>query len=183
MPPVLMEATALPALFEVLHAEGYTVVGPTARDGAIVVAELESAAELPYGVGVDTEAGRYRLRERDDRAAFGHSAGPQSWKSVLHPARAPLWSADRGADGTVVVSEPEEQHRRYALLGVRPCDLAAIGILDRVLAGGPSTRIRSTRPGGTAISSSPSSAPSPGPPASARPWVPVRTPARASISP
>ncbi|MEU7906137.1 4Fe-4S dicluster domain-containing protein [Actinoplanes sp. NPDC049118] len=136
MPPVLIEATALPTLFDVLHADGYTIVGPTARDGAIVVAELESAAELPYGIGVDTEAGRYRLRDRDDRAAFGHSAGPQSWKSVLHPARAPLWSADRGADGTVVVTEPEEQHRRYALLGVRPCDLAAIGILDRVLAGG-----------------------------------------------
>lgn len=134
-PPVLIEATALPRLFDALHARGYTVVGPTVRDGAIVVAELESAAELPYGVGVDTEAGRYRLRARDDRAAFGHSAGPQSWKSVLHPARAPLWSADRTADGTVVMSEPVEEHR-YALLGVRPCDLAAIGILDRVLTRG-----------------------------------------------
>jgi sulfhydrogenase subunit beta (sulfur reductase) len=135
-PPALIEATALDRLFEALHQRGYTVVGPTVRDGAIVVAELTSAGELPYGVGVDTDAGRYRLRDRDDRAAFGHSAGPQSWKSILHPARAQVWSADRSADGTVVVSEPAEHRRRYALLGVRPCDLAAIGILDRVLAGG-----------------------------------------------
>jgi len=134
-PPVLIEATALSRLFDALHAHGYTIVGPTVRDGAIVVAELESASELPYGVGVDTEAGRYRLRARADNAAFGHSAGPQSWKTVLHPARAPLWSADRSTDGTVVVHEPVERHR-YALFGVRPCDLAAIGILDRVLAGG-----------------------------------------------
>jgi sulfhydrogenase subunit beta (sulfur reductase) len=131
--PVVIEAAALPALFEVLHSRGYTVVGPTARDGAIVVAELESAAELPYGWGVDTEAGRYRLRPRADTAAFGHSAGPQSWKSVLHPARARMWSADRATG--VVTAEPPPA-RRYALLGVRPCDLAAIGILDRVLAGG-----------------------------------------------
>jgi ferredoxin len=131
--PVVIEAVALPALFAALRARGYTVVGPTVRDGAIVVAELDSAAELPYGWGVDTEAGRYRLRPRDDTAAFGHSAGPQSWKSVLHPARARMWSADR-ATGAV---QPEPAHpHRYALLGVRPCDLAAIGILDRVLAGG-----------------------------------------------
>jgi Fe-S-cluster-containing hydrogenase component 2 len=131
--PAVVEAVALPALFEVLHTRGYVVVGPTVRDGAIVVSELSSAADLPYGWGVDTEAGRYRLRERGDTAAFGHSAGPQSWKSVLHPARARMWSADR-ASGAVVAEPPEQ--RRYALLGVRPCDLAAIGILDRVLAGG-----------------------------------------------
>jgi ferredoxin len=135
-PPATIEAAALHRLFDALHARGYTIVGPTARDGAIVVAELDTAHELPYGIGVDTEAGRYRLRDRGDRAAFGHSAGPQSWKSVLHPARAPLWSADRSPDGTVVVREPAEQQHRYALLGVRPCDLAAIAILDRVLVGG-----------------------------------------------
>ena len=133
-PPVVIEATALTALFDVLHERGYTVVGPSVRDGAIVVSELRSASELPYGWGVDTEAGRYRLRERGDTAAFGHSAGPQSWKSVLHPPRARMWSADL-SNGTVTVSAPAEDHR-YALLGVRPCDLAAIGILDRVLATG-----------------------------------------------
>ncbi|GAB1646317.1 4Fe-4S dicluster domain-containing protein [Krasilnikovia sp. MM14-A1259] len=132
-PPTVIDAIVLQDLFDALHARGYTVVGPTVRDGAIVLDELTSAAELPHGWGVDTEAGRYRLRRRDDNAAFAHSAGPQSWKKVLHPARARMWSADRST-GTVV-TEPEEPHR-YALLGVRPCDLAAIGVLDRVLAGG-----------------------------------------------
>src|SRR5690349_19583350 len=131
--PVVIEAAGLAALFDALHARGYTVVGPTVRDGAIVVSELASASSLPYGWGVDTEAGRYRLRARDDTAAFGHSAGPQSWKSVLHPARARIWSADRATGA--VVTEPAERHR-YALFGVRPCDLSAIRILDRVLAGG-----------------------------------------------
>jgi len=127
-------ADGLPALFEALRGRGYTVAGPTVRDGAIVVAELTSAAELPFGWGVETEAGRYRLRARADTAAFGHSAGPQSWKSVLHPARARLWSADR-ATGAVTAGETGDQPK-YALLGVRPCDVRAVGILDRVLTGG-----------------------------------------------
>ncbi|PRY21607.1 4Fe-4S dicluster domain-containing protein [Pseudosporangium ferrugineum] len=134
-PPALLDATALEALVDALRARGFTVMGPTVRDGAVVIAELTSAADLPYGVGVDTDAGRYRLRARDDRAAFGHSAGPQSWKNVLHPPRALVWSADRTPDGSMAGGEPARE-RRYALLGVRPCDLAAIKVLDRVLTGG-----------------------------------------------
>ena len=133
-PAVVVDADRLPALFDALVGRGYTVAGPTVRDGAIVVAELGSAAELPFGWGVETEAGRYRLRERSDGAAFGHSAGPQSWKSVLHPSRARLWSADR-VTGAVEAGETRERPR-YALLGVRPCDLRAVGILDQVLTGG-----------------------------------------------
>src|SRR6478609_329863 len=126
--PVVVDAADLSALFGALAGRGYTVVGPTVRDGAIVVAELSSAAELPFGWGVDTGAGTYRLRERSDQAAFGHSAGPQSWKTVLHPARARLWSADR-ATGAVVADDNRDRPR-YALLGVRPCDLRAIAVLD-----------------------------------------------------
>lgn len=131
---VILEARDLPALFGALRSRGYTVVGPTRRDGAIVVAELASVDELPFGWGVVTEAGVYRLREREDSAAFGHSAGPQSWKSVLHPPRARLWSADR-ATGSVVAGESGDRPR-YALFGVRPCDVRAVGILDQVLGGG-----------------------------------------------
>ncbi|GIF13922.1 4Fe-4S dicluster domain-containing protein [Actinoplanes teichomyceticus] len=134
-PPVIIGVAALADLCDMLHGLGYTIVGPTVRDGAIVLAELSGAAELPYGWGVDTEAGRYRLRPRGDTAAFGHSAGPQSWKDVLHPPRVKLWEAQRTPDGGVAVTETVER-RRYALLGVRPCDLAAIRILDRVLTGG-----------------------------------------------
>jgi sulfhydrogenase subunit beta (sulfur reductase) len=138
---VIVDADGLPALFDALRGRGYTVVGPTVRDGAIVVAELASVAELPFGWGVETEAGRYRLRERSDTAAFGHSAGPQSWKTVLHPPRAKLWSADRvtgpAETSTVEISIVEAgeaaEPPRYALLGVRPC-------------AGPRTRRRSGTP-------------------------------------
>jgi ferredoxin len=123
----------LDPLVAALKTRGYTVVGPTVRDGAIVLAELDSPDALPYGWGVETAPGRYRLRERADRVAFGHAAGPQSWKRFLRPPRSPLWTAGRDGDG-FVVSEPSDDVR-YAFLGVRGCDLRAIAVLDRVLGG------------------------------------------------
>ncbi|MBO1414081.1 4Fe-4S dicluster domain-containing protein [Streptomyces sp. FH025] len=131
-----LDREGLAALVEDLRQRGFTVIGPTVRGDAIVLAELASAQELPYGWGVETEAGRYRLRRREDGAAFAHSAGPQSWKTFLHPPRARLWQADRSEDGTVTVREDDEPPPRYAFLGVRPCDLRAIAVQDRVLTGG-----------------------------------------------
>ncbi|MFE6690967.1 4Fe-4S dicluster domain-containing protein [Streptomyces sp. NPDC057743] len=127
------------ALIRVLVARGRTVIGPTLRDGAIVLDELTDGDQLPYGWGVELEAGHYRVRPRADRAAFAHSAGPQSWKTYLHPPRERQWSADRGPDGAWAVTEDDTPPPSYAFLGVRPCDLRAIAVQDRVLAGGPHT--------------------------------------------
>ncbi|MEV7389761.1 4Fe-4S dicluster domain-containing protein [Streptomyces sp. NPDC091215] len=135
-PPAVIGKEGLDALVAALVAEGRTVVGPTVRDGAIVLAELSSASQLPYGWGVELDAGRYRLVPREDGAAFAHSSGPQSWKSFLHPARERLWSADRTPEGGLSFTADDAQPPSYAFLGVRPCDLRAIAIQDRVLTGG-----------------------------------------------
>jgi hypothetical protein len=135
--PRLIDAGGLGDLVQVLLAEGYHVIGPAVTDGAIVLRELSSAAELPFGWGVRLEPGGYQLRHRDDNAAFGHAAGPQSWKRFLHPPRERLWSAARTADGFELspdLADGEDEQPRYAFVGVRPCDLRAIAIQDRVLA-------------------------------------------------
>lgn len=54
----------LDALFEALAHRGYTLVGPTARDGAIVYEELTSASQLPVGWTDEQHGGTYRLRAR-----------------------------------------------------------------------------------------------------------------------
>ena len=128
----ILDRAGLDRLVEVLLGEGYQVVGPVVRDTAIVLAELSSAAELPAGWGVDSAPGHYRLRRRSDAAVFAHSAGPQSWKQFLHPPHRPLWSS--GSDGEFVPAA--EAAPRYAFLGVRACDLAAIAVLGKVLAAG-----------------------------------------------
>ncbi len=125
---LVIDRAGLQQLVAELRRREYRVVGPTLRDNAIVLAEIESAEELPHGWGVDVAPGTYRLRRRPDSAAFGHSAGPQSWKQFVHPARQRVWSSDGPAD--------DEKPCKYAFLGVRGCDLAALGVLDRVLVGG-----------------------------------------------
>ncbi len=127
-----MAASSLPQLYDALSRAGFRVVGPTVRDGAIILAELESADELPFGWGVSLQPGGYQLRERSDRAAFGHSAGPQSWKQFLHPPREKVWLAQREGDGFQVVDD-KEPAPKLAFFGVRPCDLRAIQIQDQVL--------------------------------------------------
>ncbi|WP_425587274.1 4Fe-4S dicluster domain-containing protein [Streptomyces mexicanus] len=173
---MVMGKDGMAALVDILARRGYTVVGPTVRDGAIVLAELESADQLPYGWGVELEAGRYRLRERPDGAAFANAAGPQSWKTFLHPPRVRQWSADRVGEETVFSSDLP-QPPRYAFLGVRSCDLRAITIQDRVLTGGPHrdpvyqgcrtgaflVAVECTEPGGTCFCVSMGTGPAAGP--------------------
>ncbi|HXP18522.1 MAG TPA: 4Fe-4S dicluster domain-containing protein [Streptosporangiaceae bacterium] len=132
---LLMDAAALPQLHAALREAGYRVVGPTVRQGAIILDELESADDLPFGYGVQLKPGGYRIRQRDDTAAFGHSAGPQSWKQFLHPPKEKMWSVRR-SDGSLEVEPASEPEPRLAFLGVRPCDLRAIAIQDRVLGQG-----------------------------------------------
>jgi ferredoxin len=133
--------TSLGPLVAALAADGYRVVGPTVRDGTITLAELASADELPYGWAVLPGPGSYRLVRRNDRAAFGYVAAPQSAKAYLHQARSLLWSAQRAAGGEAgdaepALTQPSTEEPRYAMLGLRPCDVRAIGIQDRVLRGG-----------------------------------------------
>src|SRR5262249_38653500 len=45
----LMAAAALGQLFTSLHDAGFSVIGPTVRDGAIVLDELQTAGDLPFG--------------------------------------------------------------------------------------------------------------------------------------
>src|SRR6516164_3064880 len=171
----LMEASALEALFTSLDEAGYRVIGPTVRDDAIVLGELAALSDLPFGWGVQLEPGGYRVRRRDDNAAFGHSAGPGSWKQFLHPPREKLWSV-RLADGNFEAEADDAAPPRLAFFGVRPCDLRAIGIQDQVLGGGQGNSrygarraavlivaVNCTEPGETCFCASMGTGPSAGP--------------------
>ena len=127
---------ALETLIETLRGRGYRVLGPTARDGAIVYDELESATELPIGWTESQEAATYRLERRDDEARFGYAVGPHSWKQFLLPPKVRLWQAKRNGDGALEVEEEPADETPLAFIGVRSCELHAIGIQDRVFLGG-----------------------------------------------
>ena len=127
-----MGAEGLTALVEALRQQGYRVVGPTVRDGAIVLDEISSADELPHGWTAQHEAATYRVERRKDDAVFGWAVGPHSWKQELLPSRVRLWrAAARNGDAPAIEEEPPPD-RPLALLGARSCDLHAIAIQDRV---------------------------------------------------
>lgn len=126
----------LQALIEALRARGYTVVGPTVDQGAIVYDELHSISQLPQGWTDEQAPGSYRLRRRDDHAWFGFVVGPHAWKKYLFPARTPLLTAQPGANGWSFVPFTEDAPA-YAFLGVRACELAALRVQDRVFLEGP----------------------------------------------
>lgn len=102
--PGVLTADGLDRLVAVLRERGYRMVGPTVRDGAIVLGELDSAAELPSGWGVEVGPGQYRLRRRADAAMFGHSAGPQS---ARYSAACPTGSSSTGWRRWTSGSAPE----------------------------------------------------------------------------
>jgi ferredoxin len=124
-----------PHLFAVLRQRGYTVIGPTVVDGAIVYDEIDSPDQLPAGVTDEQSPGKYRLKNREDAALFGYVAGPHSWKKFLFPPVVRLWQARRTGGAMSIIPEAASPPR-LAFLGVRACELKALQIQDRVFAGG-----------------------------------------------
>src|SRR5579864_7620104 len=140
---IRIERGALGALIAALRSRGYHVVGPSVRGGDLAHVEIASDAELPAGWRDTQEAGRYRLEHHDDDpAVFGHNVGPVSWKHTLFPDATVLVRAgrDSGGDGAWTLDDPDAgappAAAPLALFGVRACDVAAVAIHDRVLAGG-----------------------------------------------
>jgi sulfhydrogenase subunit beta (sulfur reductase) len=132
---VTLERPGVDALLAALADRGYTVVGPTVAQGAIVYDELQSTADLPIGWTDEQDGGHYRLLKRDDDALFGYAVGPQSWKKYQLPAEVRLWRAKLGEDGALTELEQPAPGPRYAFVGVRSCELHAMAILDRVRPG------------------------------------------------
>ncbi|MEA1903623.1 MAG: 4Fe-4S dicluster domain-containing protein [Actinomycetota bacterium] len=121
----------LDLLLELLASDGYEVVGPTVRDGAIIYDHIGSTRDLPVGWTDQQDGGKYRLSRRDDEALFGYNVGPSSWKTFLFPPRLELFRVEQNGNGTRFLLNDVESPRR-ALFGVKSCELAAIAIQDKV---------------------------------------------------
>lgn len=125
----------LDALFHVLLAAGYQVLGPTVVDGAVQYRELQGAAQLPWGIGQQQHPGSYRLQSSAEGRAFAWANGPQGVKPLFFAPQESLWRVERGEAGlTFHPTLPSAQRR--AIIGVRPCDLAALALQDQHFLGG-----------------------------------------------
>ncbi len=132
--PFVLQAAELARLFPALERRGYQVVGPAVRGGAIVYDVLSGFDELPAGWTAVQEAGHYRLERRNDGALFGYAVGAQGWKRFLHPPEARVFAARRDGQSFHILNGAPPAPR-YAFVGMRACELAAMAIQDRVLLG------------------------------------------------
>jgi ferredoxin len=131
----ILEPGGFEKLLDTLRQKDYRITGPRVRDGAIVLGEIVSTDAMPRGVHDHQEPGRYRLEQTEDGSWFHYTLGPDSWKRLFFPAEKRLFASRRSGGLLEIEAEPEPAGK-HALIGVRPCDLAALAIHDRVLAKG-----------------------------------------------
>ncbi len=163
----ILDSRDIQNLLDALSEKQFVVLGPKIEDGAVIYDQINAVDDLPIGWVDRQDAGSYRLVKSRKKMFFGYVVGPLSLKRFLHPPAEKLWEARRDGKGLAVTEEAEEPVKR-AFIGVRPCELQALAIHDRVLTEGPYVSgsyhqrrrslfivaVNCTRPGGTCFCTS-----------------------------
>lgn len=119
------------ALVRLLAEDGYRVVAPVERDGVIQYDDVAGGDDLPTGVTVRQEPGKWRLVHDGSARRFAWTPGADSWKRFVFPPHQDVVHVRR-TDGSFVVTRPSPVERPLALFGARDCEVRALGILDTV---------------------------------------------------
>jgi sulfhydrogenase subunit beta (sulfur reductase) len=116
-------------LVATLQKEGYTVLGPCLTGGVISLRPIRSADELARGLEDAQEPGSYRTGPGDPDFYFRNTPGADGPKRFLFPPTQTLFGLHIEGRRFVVDSGPPDPPK-LAFLGVRPCELAAIAVMD-----------------------------------------------------
>jgi len=134
---VALPKAELDLLLADLRSSLYQTVGPRLQDESIVYKEIEGLQDLPRGLLSEQKPASYRMIQTGRERYFDFIPAAQSWKQFLFPSRHVLFTAKKASpeerrEGQWQIQENDAPAPRYALVGVRACELAAIGIQDRV---------------------------------------------------
>jgi sulfhydrogenase subunit beta (sulfur reductase) len=113
-----------------LREMGYQTIGPHLRDHAVVYEPISGLQDMPRGFTSEQNAGHYRVVESSHSHYFDITPGPQSWKQFLFPSRETLFQMRKQSSWDRIGNAAPSTS--MAFIGVRGCELAAIGIQDRV---------------------------------------------------
>jgi ferredoxin len=122
---------ALDDLIQLLRQQGYTVLAPTVVNQTVSLQPIEGAGQLPKGLRDEQDGGHYRLVPGDPALTFEYVVGANGPKGHLFPSHLRLVTFHVEGDN-FVLDEGSPQPPKLAILGVRPCELAAIRVQDRV---------------------------------------------------
>lgn len=122
---------AISGLVHNLRSRGYIVIGPSLLEGVVRLVEITEPEDLASGI-LDVQApGRYSIGDKDP-FIFSSLGGPDSPKRYLHPAELEvtrLIDNPKGIESKSAFSSKE----KYAFLGIRPCDLRGVEVMDRAM--------------------------------------------------
>ena len=134
--PQLLRRQDFSHLIHLLQRQDYRILGPVLSNGAIQWDDITRVEDLPIGWNDQQHPGSYRLEPDSNGRYFNIVHGPQSLKPLVFAPRETLLVLDRNGK-TFSARETVPQIHRTAVLGVRACDLAGLGIQDRIFLKGP----------------------------------------------
>lgn len=128
---VTLQVKDFQSLIDKLISLGYQTIAPTIRDNTVVYDQITKINELPIGWLDVQEGGSYHLTKSSQESFFSYTVAANSWKKFLHPPKVRLWQIRRKNKSMEFLKE-EKEPSKLAFIGVRACELTAIGIQDRV---------------------------------------------------
>lgn len=123
----LLSLQGLKGLFSRLKEE-YNLIAPKLRDGLIVLSEVKSLDELPFGYKNVEAPGFYALERSDGYFTYTHAYN--SLKSFLHPSELTLLRVKK--ENGELSFESSMPKGGFCFFDMRACDLKALSILDMV---------------------------------------------------
>ena len=127
---ISIEKQAFDKILIHLRDAGYQTIGPRVKNETLVYEIFESLDQLPKGYITEQDAGRFRLIQTGHNRYFDLIPGAQSWKQFLFPPRFDLFTLQKNGKNWEMIT-PQDDTPRYAFIGVRACEMAAIQIQDR----------------------------------------------------
>ena len=119
------------SLIDLLHTHGYQVLGPVVRNETVNWAPIQHPEDLPKGWRDHQQPGHYRLEQTEGSDFFGIVHGPESLKRQTFAPKEHLLTIERKKPGfRVAPTQPTSE--RTAVIGIRACDLAGLGIQDHI---------------------------------------------------
>lgn len=128
---ILIQKPDLNVILARLQEAGYLTVGPKVKNETLVYEPIESMEELPQGYDTEQAPGQFRLKKGSHSCYFDFIPGTHSWKQYLFPPRVELFKLQKNGKTWQTLDEPVESPK-YAFIGVRACELAAIQIQDNI---------------------------------------------------
>jgi len=128
---ITIEKEAFTLLLFRLKEEGYLTIGPRVKNESLVYEPIDNLEDLPQGYSTEQKPGHFRLIRDRHLRYFDIIPGALSWKQFLFPPCIELFAMHKNGRGWETVV-PQKETPKYAFIGVRACELAAIQIQDDI---------------------------------------------------